>query len=54
MSFAKLSKQLLHGIRVDSRKELERRIRAYLGGLNEVPVPFRWRWKSDADDAHVI
>ena len=47
MFFAKLSKQLLHGIRVDSCAELEQRILAYLDWLNTDPVPFRWHWKPD-------
>lgn len=36
--FAKLSKQLLHAIRVQSREELEQRIIAYLGWPNQDPV----------------
>lgn len=54
MFFAKLSKQLLNGIRVNSQEELAERILAYLAWLNEDPVPFRWRWKPEAQDAHVI
>lgn len=55
MFFAKLSKQLLKGIRVHSRDELADRILAYLAWLNEDPVPFRWRWKpEEVADAHVI
>jgi transposase len=45
MFFAKLSKQLLRGIRVDSCEELADRIQAYLDWLNTDPVPFRWRWQ---------
>ena len=55
MFFAKLTKQLLHDIRVQSSEELEARILAYLRWVNEDPVPFRWRWKPDQpEDAHVI
>lgn len=52
---AKLSKQLLRGIRVDSCEELAARIPAYLDGLNTDPVPFRWRWQPrDARDVSGI
>ena len=56
MFFAKLSKPLLRGIRVQSREELEQRILAYLNWLNEDPVPLRWRWNppDPIDDAHGI
>ena len=55
MFFAKLTKQLLHGIRARPREELQARILAYLVWLNEDPVPFQWRWKPDQpEDAHVI
>lgn len=47
MFFAKLSKQLLRGIRVQSREELERRILDYLDWLNEDPVPFLCKWKPE-------
>ncbi len=53
--FAKLSKQLLKGIRVNSTEELADRMLAYIDWLNQDPVPFRWRWTSkDIEDAHVI
>ena len=53
--FAKLSKQLLNRIRVNSREELAGRMLAYVTWLNDDPVPFHWRWKpEDASDAHVI
>lgn len=55
MFFAKLSKQLLRGIRVQSREELAQRILDYLDWLNQDPVPFRWKWKpEDAKDMDVI
>lgn len=55
MFFAKLTKQRLRGIRVQSREELADRILAYLAWLNDDPVPFRWRWKpAPPEDAHVI
>ncbi len=43
MFFAKLSKQCLRGIRVETREELAARITQYLDWLNTDPVPFRWR-----------
>ncbi|AEJ40512.1 hypothetical protein TPY_2351 [Sulfobacillus acidophilus TPY] len=53
--FAKLSKQLLKGIRVNSTDELADRMLAYIDWLNQDPVPFRWRWTpKDVEDAHVI
>lgn len=53
--FAKLTKQLLKGIRVSSPEELADRILIYIDGLNQDPVPFRWRWTpADIQDAHVI
>ena len=45
MFFAKLSKQCLQAIRVNSLAELEARILQYLAWLNEDPMPFRWRYK---------
>lgn len=50
MFFAKLSKSLLSGIRVDSYEDLEGRIQAYLDWLNTDPVPFRRGWQPQ--DAH--
>lgn len=53
--FAKLTKQLLQGIRVGSTEELADRLLAYIEWLNHDPVPFRWRWApKDIQDAHVI
>jgi transposase len=43
MFFAKLAKQCLRDIRVETVEELERRILQYLAWVNEDPVPFRWR-----------
>lgn len=41
--FAKMTKQMLRGIRVTSRDDLEERIEIYLEQLNECPVVFRWK-----------
>ena len=51
MFFAKLSKQCLRGIRVETIEELEERILQYLAWLNEDPVPFRWRYKLEPLEA---
>ena len=48
MFFAKLAKQCLRGIRVETIEELETRIRQYLAWVNEDPVPFRWRGPGNA------
>ena len=50
MFFAKLAKQCLRGIRVDSAEELETRLQQYLDGVNTDPVPFRWRWRLESAD----
>ncbi|MCY0878175.1 MAG: IS630 family transposase [Firmicutes bacterium] len=53
--FAKLSKQCLKGIRVNSAEELADRILAYIDWLHQDPMPFRWRWAPHTvEDAHVI
>lgn len=41
--FAKMTKQMLRGIRVHSREDLKQRIEIYLEELNEHPVVFRWK-----------
>jgi len=43
--FGKMTKTLLHGIRVTSKAELKTRIEMYLREVNEEPVVFRWRYK---------
>ncbi len=48
--FAKLAKQCLRGIRVASAEELETRLQQYLDGVNQDPVPFRWRWRFESAD----
>ena len=48
--FGKLARQMLKGIRVGSREELEERIYRYFDEVNEVPVPYRWTWGLDDID----
>lgn len=48
--FGKLARQMLKGIRVSSKEELEERIYLYFKEVNEVPVPYRWTWGLDDID----
>jgi transposase len=41
--FAKLTRQCLRHLRVDSLEEFDTRLLQYLDQLNRDPVPFRWR-----------
>jgi len=43
MFFAKLTRQCLRHLRVDSLEEFDARLLQYLDQLNRDPVPFRWR-----------
>ena len=43
--FSKLTRQMLHGIRVTSKEELEMRIYQYFDEINKVPVPYHWSYK---------
>jgi transposase len=43
--FSKMTRQMLRGIRVSSKKELAERIYKYFDEVNEVPVVFRWKYK---------
>lgn len=48
--FGKMTKQMLNGIRVTSKEELENRIYQYFDEINEVPVPYHWSYKLDDID----
>ena len=48
--FSKLTKQMLSGIRVTSKEELEERIYQYFTEINKVPVPYHWSYKLDDID----
>ena len=48
--FSKMTKQMLNGIRVTSRQELEERIYRYFDEINEEPVPYKWTYKMDDID----
>jgi hypothetical protein len=43
MFFAKLTRQFVRHLRVDSLEEFDARLLQYLDQLNRDPVPFRWR-----------
>jgi hypothetical protein len=48
--FSKMTRQMLRGIRVSSKEELEERIYRYFEEVNAEPVVYRWRWNlSDID-----
>jgi transposase len=48
--FSKLTKQMLNGIRVSNKTELEQRIYQYFEEINKVPVPYHWSYKLDDID----
>ena len=48
--FSKMTKQMLRGIRVNSKKELADRIYLYFDEVNAEPVVFRWKYKLDDID----
>ena len=48
--FSKMTKQMLHGIRVNSKQELEDRIYKYFDEINAEPVVYHWSWNLDDVD----
>lgn len=48
--FSKMTRQMLMGIRVDSKEELAERIYKYFDEVNAVPVPYKWKYKMDTID----
>ena len=48
--FSKMTKQMLRGIRVESKEELKRRIYQYFDEVNEEPVVYHWTYKLDDID----
>ena len=42
--FAKMTKTLLRGIRVNSIEELKNRIKKWIAEVNETPIVFRWKY----------
>jgi len=47
---SKMTRQMLTGIRVDSKEELSERIYKYFEEINAVPVPYKWKYKMDTID----
>lgn len=45
--FSKMTKQMLRGIRVNSKQELEERIYKYFDEVNREPVVYHWKYKMD-------
>lgn len=45
--FSKMTRQMLTGIRVDSKENLKERIYKYFEEVNAVPVPYKWKYKMD-------
>lgn len=45
--FGKMTRQMLRGIRVESKEELVSRIYKYFDEINEVPVVYHWKYKLD-------
>lgn len=48
--FSKMTKQMLAGIRVETKKELEDRIYKYFDEINREPIPYKWTYKMDKID----
>lgn len=48
--FSKMTRQMLTGIRVDSKEELKERLLKYFEEVNAVPVPYKWKYKMDTID----
>ena len=45
-----MTKQMLAGIRVETKKELENRIYKYFDEINREPIPYKWTYKMDKID----
>ena len=45
--FSKMTKQMLKGIRVNTKQELEDRIYKYFDEVNADPVVYHWAYKPD-------
>uniref|UniRef100_UPI0025A6295D transposase n=1 Tax=Enterocloster clostridioformis TaxID=1531 RepID=UPI0025A6295D len=48
--FSKMTRQMLSGIRAGSKEELKGRILKYFEEINEVPVPYKWKYRLDTID----
>ena len=45
--FSKMTRQMLTGIRVESKDELKERIYHYFDEINAIPVPYKWKYKME-------
>lgn len=45
--FSKMTTQMLRGIRVNTKQELEERIYQYFEEVNREPVVYHWKYKMD-------
>jgi hypothetical protein len=48
--FGKMTKQMLRGIRVESKEELKERIYRYFEEVNREPVVYRWKYRLEDVD----
>ncbi len=46
--FSKMTRQMLTGIRVETKEELTERIYKYFDEVNAIPVPYKWKYKMDS------
>ena len=42
-----MTRQMLTGIRVESKDELKERIYQYFDEINAIPVPYKWKYKME-------
>ena len=45
--FSKMTKQMLRGIRVNTKQELAERIYKYFDEVNREPVVYHWKYKME-------
>lgn len=50
--FSKMTRQMLKGIRVNSKKELSERIYLYFDEINAEPIVYHWTYKMDEIDSN--
>jgi hypothetical protein len=48
--FSKMTRQMLRGIRVESKEELKERIYRYFEEVNREPVVYRWKYRLEDVD----
>ena len=48
--FSKMTRQMLRGIRVESKEELKERIYKYFEEVNREPVVYRWKYRLEDVD----